>query len=152
MFFVNLLNKIKQNLLKIYDENLRRGKMLAVCGIVLKKGRVLLCKRPVGMNFPGFWEPPTEVIDEGETLEDSLEKAIFERLTAIPQKIHHLGAVDFAYGEGGRLFACEVELQRNFIRIYGYDEFRWVKLQDLKRFRMLKPHVTILTEQNGSEK
>ena len=58
--------------------------MLAVCGIVRRKGRVLMCKRGAGTLFPGFWELPTEILEDGETAEDALERAFFERLTVNP--------------------------------------------------------------------
>jgi 8-oxo-dGTP diphosphatase len=119
--------------------------MLAVCGIVRRKGRVLMCKRPAGVIFPGFWELPTETLDEGEAAEDALERVLFERLTANACGLRSIGAVDFAYGEGGRMLGYEVELCKNFIHIYGYDDFRWVKPQNLKRLKVLKPHVTLLT-------
>ena len=122
--------------------------MLAVCGIVRRKGRILMCKRGGGMLFPGFWELPTEILEDGEMAEDALERAFFERLTDFPQKMKPLGSVDFDYGEGCRILAYDVELSRNFIHIYGYDDFRWVKPKDLKRLRVLTPHVTLLTRVN----
>ena len=122
--------------------------MMAVCGVVRRKGRVLMCKRGAGMLFPGFWELPTEILEDGEMAEDALERAFFERLTDFPQKMKPLGAVDFDCGEGCRILAYDVELSRNFIHIYGYDDFRWVKPKDLKRLRVLTPHVTLLTEVN----
>lgn len=120
--------------------------MQAVCGIVRRKGRVLMCKRAAGVLFPGFWELPTEVLDENQTIEDALENAFFDRLMAIPRKIRWVGAVDFSYGEGGRLWACDVELCKNFVCLNGYDDFRWVKPQNLKRFRVLKPFMTFLKD------
>ena len=105
-------------------------------------------KRGAGTLFPGFWELPTEILEDGEMAEDALERAFFERLTDFPQKMKPLGAVDFSCGGGGRLLAYDVELCKNFIHIYGYDDFRWVKPKDLKRLRVLTPHVTLLTEVN----
>ena len=122
--------------------------MLAVCGVVRRKGRVLMCKRGAGMLFPGFWELPTEILEDGEMAEDALERAFFERLTVNLRSLAPWGAVDFDYGEGCRILAYDVELSRNFIHIYGYDDFRWVKPKDLKRLRVLTPHVTLLTEVN----
>jgi len=98
------------------------------------------------MLFPGLWELPTEVLEEGEMAEDALERGLFERLTVNLRSAKPLGAVDFCFGEGGRIMGYEVELQRNFFHIYGYDDFRWIKPRDLKHLRVLAPHVTILTQ------
>ena len=69
--------------------------MLAVCGLVWRKGRFLMCKRGGGMLFPGYWELPTEILEDGETAEDALERAFFERLTINLRSAKPLGAVDF---------------------------------------------------------
>jgi len=119
--------------------------MLAVCGVIQRKGRILVCKRSGEMLFPGLWELPTEVLEEGEMAEDALERGLFERLTVLPRALTPLGSVNFTFGEGGRILAYGVELCKNFLHIYGYDDFRWIKLRDLKRLRVLAPHVTLLT-------
>ena len=120
--------------------------MLADCGIVRRKGRILMCKRASSASYPGSWELPTEFLEDGETAEDALERAFFERLTVNLRSLVPWGAVDFSYGEGGRLLAYGIELCKNFFHIYGYDDFRWVKPEHLKRLRVLEPHVRLLTE------
>jgi len=119
--------------------------MLAVCGVVLRNGRILMCKRGSGTSFPGYWELPTEVLEEGEMAEDALERCFFERLTSNIKGARPLGAVDFDHGEGFRILGYAVELCKNFVHIYGYDDFRWVKPHHLKRLRVLRPHVSFLT-------
>ena len=126
--------------------------MLAVCGIVKKNGRVLMCKRSAGGLFPSFWELPTECLEGDDTLEDALERVFFERLTVNLRQVLPLGAVNcglfkgYVNGEDVRLLGYEVELEKNFFHIYGYDDFRWVKLSNLKKMRVLEPCVTMLTE------
>ena len=117
--------------------------MLAVCGIVRQKGRILMCKRPACGMLPGFWELPTECLEENETLEDALERVFFERLTVNPKQMRAVGAVSV---KDIRLLAYEVELRKNFFHIYGYEDFRWVKPRRLSKMRIFEPHVTILTE------
>ena len=118
--------------------------MLAVCGIVRQNGRVLVCKRAPGMQFSGFWELPTEGLEGDDCTEDALERGFFERLTAKICTLVPVGAVDFLCGEGYRLLAYGVELEKNFFHIYGYDDFRWVKPRHLRRLRVLEPHRVIL--------
>ena len=129
--------------------------MMAVCGVVRRNGRILMCKRPAGGQYPGFWELPTESLEGDETFEDALERVFFERLTVVPQRMEFLGAVNFSVRgeneqgacvcEDVRLCGCEVELKKNFVHIYGYDDFRWVRPRDLKRLRVLRPCVTLVT-------
>ena len=119
--------------------------MLAVFGVVRRNGRILVCKRPSGGAFPGYWEFPTEALEGEETAENALERAFFERLTACPKSVKSLGAVDAFYGEDVRLLGYEVVLRKNFFHLYGYEDFRWVKPRNLKHLRMLRPFVTFLT-------
>ncbi|WP_173474621.1 NUDIX domain-containing protein [Fibrobacter succinogenes] len=118
--------------------------MLAVCGIVRQNGRVLVCKRASGMQFSGFWELPTEGLEGDDCTEDALERGFFERLTAKMRALRPVGAIDFTCGEGYRLLAYDVELEKNFFHIYGYNDFRWVKPCHLRRLRVLEPHRVIL--------
>ena len=117
--------------------------MLAVCGIVRQKGRILMCNRPACGLLPGFWELPTESLEENETLEDALERVFFERLSVNPKQMRAVGVVSV---KDIRLLAYEVELRKNFFHIYGYEDFRWVKPRRLSKMRIFEPHVTILTE------
>ena len=110
-----------------------------------------MCKRSAGVPFSGYWELPTESLEGEESLEDALERVFFERLTVNLRQMQPLGAVDCCSikgdvnGEGVRLLGYEVELKKSFIHIYGYDDFRWVKMSNLKRMRVLEPYVTLLT-------
>ena len=54
--------------------------MLAVCGIVRRKGRVLMCRRSSSVPFPGRWELPTEMLEDDDPAENALERVFFERL------------------------------------------------------------------------
>ena len=110
--------------------------MLAVCGVVRRLGRILVCKRPAGGVFPGFWELPTEPLELEDSFEDALERGFFDRLSVRLKGACPLGGVDF---EDVRLLGYDVELQKNFIHIYGYDDFRWIKPRNLKRIKLLRP-------------
>ncbi len=133
--------------------------MLAVCGIVCRKGKILVCKRPLGGAYSGLWEFPTEVLEENETFEEALERGFFERLTVRPKNMHVVGAVDFmaensvcglVSGETVRLLGYDVELEKNYIQLNGYDGFRWVKPWNLKKMSFFEPHVMLLTEIAGT--
>ena len=56
--------------------------MLVVCGIAERGGKVLVCRRGAGVPYAGAWEFPSEELQEGETLENSVETAFFDRNAA----------------------------------------------------------------------
>ncbi|WP_407443158.1 NUDIX domain-containing protein [Fibrobacter sp.] len=115
--------------------------MLAVSAIVEKKGRVLLCKRPAQGAFPGWWEFPTEPLEGLDTMEDALERGVFDRLSTNVDCMEPLGAADFYDGEGGRLYGFRVNLTNNFVNLCGYDAFKWVKINDLRKKGLFRPCV-----------
>lgn len=121
--------------------------MLAVCGIVRRKGKILVCKRPSSGAYPGFWELPTENLEENETFEDALERLFFERLTVNVKRMQGIGAVST---ENIRFLGYEVELWKNFFHVYGYEDFRWMKPGRLGKMRIFEPHVMLLTGAAGT--
>lgn len=118
--------------------------MLAVCAIAEHCGKVLICKRPMNVLYPGRWEFPTEPLEDDDTMEDALERGLFERLCVLPKSKDYLGAIDMAEAEGGRLFGFKTILNTNFVKKYGYTAFKWVKKEDLKRYSMLLSHVMFI--------
>jgi 8-oxo-dGTP diphosphatase len=66
---------------------------LAVAGIFVREGRLLMSRRPEGGTWPGLWELPGGKVEGGETPEEALVREWREELDAIP-----LGAVPFDFG------------------------------------------------------
>jgi 8-oxo-dGTP diphosphatase len=67
--------------------------LLAVAGIFVREGRLLMSRRPEGGTWPGLWELPGGKVEDGETPEEALAREWREELDAIP-----LGAVPFDFG------------------------------------------------------
>ena len=82
--------------------------MMAICGFVHRKGRVLMCKRGSGMLFPGFWELPTEVLEEGETAEDAVKREVLEE-TGVEYAVDHLAVIHENFFNE-KILICTVEL------------------------------------------
>lgn len=51
-----------------------------VCALIVRDGRVLLCKRAADMHLAGHWEFPGGKIEPGEEARESLEREILEEL------------------------------------------------------------------------
>lgn len=118
--------------------------MIAVSGIVARKNKILLCKRCAEGAYPGYWEFPTEPVDGDETAEDALERCIFERLSVKINSQTLLGSVDFFEGEGWKILEYKINLTNNFVHLNGYESFKWLKINELRKFRLLPPHVMFI--------
>ncbi len=54
---------------------------LSVCAaVILKKGKILLTRRPLDKKMGGFWEFPGGKIEPGETPQDALQRELQEEL------------------------------------------------------------------------
>ncbi len=51
-----------------------------VAGVIVRKGRVLICQRAAGGHHPGKWEFPGGKIEPGEGLDQALRRELREEL------------------------------------------------------------------------
>ena len=71
-----------------------------VIGIVTRAGKVLICRRPPGKSFAGFWEFPGGKREPGETIDQCLRRELTEELAISITPVHALATVDHDYPRG----------------------------------------------------
>lgn len=120
--------------------------MLVVCGIAEHGGKVLVCRRGAGVPYAGAWEFPSEELQEGETLENSVETAFFDRISAVLTETRPICAFDSSTVTGCRIFTFKVNFLDTIGSLNGYSEARWVRKDTLKRLRMHPDCVTLVKE------
>lgn len=118
--------------------------MLAVSGIVVNNGRVLLCRRRGGTYYGGSWEFPTFEIEDGETAEDSLERNFFDCLSVQVFGLANLGAVSMESSPFVRFFLYSAEISGNVRPEGTYNRCKWLKIKELARFRQSFACVTAI--------
>lgn len=118
--------------------------MHVACGIAVSGENILICKRVQGGPYAGRWEFPTAVLDAGETLEDSLERSFFERLSLNLKEFGHLGAFDSACARGVRVHAFRVKCPAFSPVISGYDDAKWVHFRNLGHFSLIPDAVMLV--------
>lgn len=118
--------------------------MQAVCGIAHKDGKVLICKRPEGVPYPGYWEFPTELLRFDETLEDALERGFFDRLGMVPEREIGIFAENSAEFPEIRIFGYLAPINNLMVFLNGYSERKWVSVNELTKFRLMSPCVTFV--------
>ena len=120
--------------------------MLVACGVAVREGRVLVCRRPSGVPYAGWWEFPSELLQGDETLEDCLEKAFFERLSVRLDAFGPVGTMDSACDKSYRIFTYLTEFNEKKLCLTGYDCAKWVNINKLRNFRLFPDCVTIVKE------
>jgi mutator protein MutT len=67
--------------------------------VIARAGRVLICQRPAGGAFAGFWEFPGGKRERDETLEHCLKREVLEELGIRVRPVHAMRPVDHDYPE-----------------------------------------------------
>lgn len=105
-----------------------------VSGIVTSRGDVLIGQKEEKEGHPisGEWHFPGGYLEEGEDLEEALQREIEEE-TGLEITIHHL--VDAYYDDHGEIirviYHCEAE-KRDAEPMDDLQEVRWVSPEDLE--------------------
>jgi mutator protein MutT len=105
-------------------------------GLICHEGRYLIAKRKAGVHLAGFWEFPGGKREPGETLEECLQRELFEELsiridTPIPFRI-----VRHEYSEKTvelHFFRCAIEA--GLAAPLDCAEIRWVYPHELREFQ-----------------
>ncbi len=117
--------------------------MLAVSGIVVKKGRVLLCRRRTGLGR-GTWEFPTFEIEDGETAEDSLERNFFDSFSVRVSGMQGYGARTMDGPPFVRIFLYGAQISGKMDFDGAYDHCKWLSIKGLANFRQSPACVTAI--------
>ena len=106
-------------------------------GLIRRDGKILITRRPKGSHLEGFWEFPGGKREEGETLEECLQRELREELGITVQAERFLARVEHEYEAISislHLFECSRPLDDP--RPLGCASIRWARLQDLHKYRM----------------
>ncbi|MEH2069325.1 MAG: 8-oxo-dGTP diphosphatase MutT [Nostoc sp.] len=102
-------------------------------------------RRPEGM-MGGLWEFPGGKIELGETIQECIQREIYEELRIVIEVGEHLITIDHTYTE------LRVTLTVHHCRyLTGVpqplecDEIRWVSLEELEQFTFPKANIQIIT-------
>lgn len=118
--------------------------MHVVCGIAEYDGKILICRRGRGGPYAGRWEFPTELAEAGETLEDCLERALFERFSMDLGRFERFCSFDSAWNANFRVHAFRLDGGGIKDPLSGYDDAKWVQLGKLKKFPLVPDTVTLV--------
>lgn len=105
-------------------------------GLIHHDGRYLIARRKPGVHLGGFWEFPGGKREPGETLEECLQRELFEELNVridVPLPFRLIRHEYPGQTVEIHFFRCLIEEGRP--RPLDSDELRWVSPQELSRYR-----------------
>jgi 8-oxo-dGTP diphosphatase len=105
-------------------------------GLIQRNGRYLIARRKPGVHLAGFWEFPGGKRETGESLDECLQRELFEELNIhvdlpVPYQIVRHDYPDKIVEL--HFFRCAIE-QGEPVPL-GCDEIRWVFPEELAQFR-----------------
>lgn len=110
-------------------------------GILEKDGKVLVCRRNRTLPYGNLWEFPTTVVELGETIEDSLERWMFEAtglLCSCEKMLPAFNISDF------RVFPVKMNRKNEEISLMYYNACKSLKSNELNGLRMSFPSVIFI--------
>ena len=104
-----------------------------VIGIIRRAGKVLICQRPEGKSFAGYWEFPGGKREPGETVRQCLEREVWEELNIRIRPNLALPAVDHDYPRGPiRLHPYVCEHVEGEPQMLACQAVKWVEPDELR--------------------
>ena len=114
--------------------------------VIRKNGRLLIAQRPLGGRLGGLWEFPGGKVEPGETLPQCLRREIKEELGVRIKVGEPIISIDHAYTHFKiTLHAFECELVSGQPQALQVQDFKWVRMSELKRYAFAKTDLRIIS-------
>ncbi len=114
--------------------------------VIRKNGRILIAQRPLGGRLGGLWEFPGGKVEPGETLPQCLRREIKEELGLRIKVGKPITSLDHAYTHFKiTLHAFECELVSGQPQALQVQDFKWVRMSELKRYAFAKTDLRIIS-------
>jgi mutator protein MutT len=115
--------------------------------VIVRGVKVLVCQRPEGGSFAGYWEFPGGKREPGETVIECLRREVMEELALKVEPLHPLGTIDHDYPRGRiRLHPYVCATDDPMPRLLACQDAKWIDPADLKRYRFPPANDTLLDE------
>ncbi len=102
---------------------------VAVGVLIDAAGRFLLCSRPPGKVYAGFWEFPGGKLEPGETVEQALRRELHEELGIEIDEVHHWRVERVSYVHAHvQLNFCKVMAWRGELQMLEGQQMAWQQL------------------------
>ena len=126
--------------------------------ILARDGSVLICQRPAGGSFAGYWEFPGGKCEPGETVIECLVREVREELAIDVRPVHPLRPIDHDYPRGSiRLHPYLCEHLGGEPQLLACQAAKWVRPQELRQHTfppandgLIEEAIALLTNCNTS--
>ncbi|MCB4204268.1 (deoxy)nucleoside triphosphate pyrophosphohydrolase [Deferribacterales bacterium Es71-Z0220] len=118
--------------------------ILVAAAVIIKNDKVLLARRKKGQRLESFWEFPGGKVEYGETLQQCLERELYEELGIIAEAGKIIAESTYNYkDETVNLFAILTNIKEGNFKLTVHDKIKWVKADDLTKYNLAPADVPI---------
>lgn len=105
---------------------------IVTAAIICERGRYLVARRGQGKKLAGKWEFPGGKVEEGESIENCLERELLEELGISAQVGRAVTQSQYRYDHGEFLIvALEAKLISKELTLTVHDAVKWLAPQEL---------------------
>jgi 8-oxo-dGTP diphosphatase len=112
--------------------------------IIMENGKILLTKRNLNGNLPGYWEFPGGKRENNETIFECLEREIKEELNISCKALSVFAENIYEYENGTiKLIAINAKLYSKNIILNVHDEYIWAEISNLLNYKLAPADIHI---------
>ena len=117
---------------------------IVTAAVIVSRGAVLIARRKSRGGAEGFWEFPGGSLEEGETLEECLERELAEELGVVAVAGEVVAESRHCDERGAlRLIALRATIVSGELSPVAHDEIAWVRPRDLLKYRLAPADIPI---------
>jgi len=119
--------------------------MKLVTAAIIRDGEnILVVRRGQGETLAGFWEFPGGKVELPETLQECLERELFEELDIATKVTNVVAVSDYKYDNGAiKLVALEAEILHGEIKLSVHDKLRWLTPTEILELKLAPADIPI---------
>ena len=112
--------------------------------LIIKGQTILLTRRASGQKLAGFWEFPGGKQEEGETIEECLERELSEELKVASKATSNFYESVYEYPGGKiKLIGILTEIESDNFTLSVHDCAEWANFSDLLNFNLAPADIPI---------
>lgn len=114
--------------------------------VIIEDGLLFLARRGPAEKLAGFWELPGGKVEQGESLQQCLERELMEELEMDVVAGNVLASTTYTYDHGSFEMTAISVTRRSDYRLAVHDLARWVSRGDLQGLDVAPADVALLAE------
>jgi len=117
---------------------------IVTAAIIRKENKILVARRAPGEKLAGFWEFPGGKLEEGETLQECLERELEEEFGIVTKSGRELTSSVYEYEHGAfKIVAIESEIVSGDLNLRVHDKMNWIAIEKLLDVELLPADIAI---------